>query len=144
MIIEDFYNMLLTKKLAIPEGIQGCTQEEVEKIEKHFKVTLPGLYKDFLLRMGHGAGEYLVGTDIFYKYIFDLKEGAEELLEEDNAEFKLPEHVFVFASHQGYQYMYFDLADNMDDPPVYYYLEGSGAPEKKWDSFSRFLLTYLA
>ena len=63
-----------------------------------------------------------------------IKEGAEELLEDDDTwlieergaegnPFELPDDAFIFLMHQGYQFMYFHTADRNEDPPVYYYLE---------------------
>lgn len=76
---------------------------------------------------------------MFYPEIIFNRSVAEELLEADVADFRLSESDFVFAHHQGYQFMYFSTGGS-DDPPVYYYMEGTRSPQKKYDSFSEFLL----
>ena len=75
---------------------------------------------------------------MFYPEIIFNRSVAEELLESDSADFRLSESDFVFSHHQGYQFMYFSTGVS-DDPPVYYYIEGTKSPEKKYDSFSKFL-----
>ena len=119
--------------------IQGCSNEEIEYLENYTTHPLPETYKQFLIHMGHGAGKFFEGTDIFYKTIFENRIAANELLEEDQSNFKLAETDFVFASHQGYQFMYFSLCENAD-PSVYYYIEGAKLPHKKWERFSEFLI----
>ena len=52
----------------------------------------------------------------------ELRSGAEELLAECGHPFELPKNAFVFAMHQGYQFMYF-LVGESDDPEVMYYFE---------------------
>jgi hypothetical protein len=94
--------------------------------------------------MGHRAGRFFQGTDIFYgDGLFDLRQDAEELLEEDEGDevIRLPEDAFVFAMHQGYEFTYFRLSEG-DDPPVYQFMEGKGPPVKSWPSFSDYLIAY--
>lgn len=129
---------LVNNGLANYSQIQGCSIEEIQKIEEYFQYPLPKTYKEFLYYMGYRAGRFFAGTDIFYHRIFELKEGFNDLLNDDNSDFKLKETDFVFASHQGYQFMYFNLCEN-DNPPVYYYFEGDMFPHKKWETFSDFL-----
>lgn len=119
--------------------MQGCSSEEIEQLENYTKYPLPEMYKQFLINMGHSVGKFFDGTDIFYKAIFENRMAASELLEEDQSDFKLAETDFVFASHQGYEFMYFSLSEN-DDPSVYYYIEGAKLPHKKWERFSEFLI----
>ena len=69
--------------------------------------------------------------------LMELRGWAEELLVESDSKFSLPPECFVFAMHQGYQFMYF-LCDGNEDPEVLYYLEGEKEPYLKWQSFSQF------
>jgi hypothetical protein len=58
--------------------------------------------------MGHGAGKFLRGTDAFCGTLFALRQAAEELLEENGINYRLPTNVFVFSMHQGYEFLYFE------------------------------------
>lgn len=100
-----------------------CTTQEIEHLESFYKASLPEVYKAFLLTMGNGAGPYMLGSDCFYKHLFDLKEAANNLLSENNRS-PLPENTFVFWMHQGYQFQFFYLNQG-NNPPVYYVTEGS-------------------
>jgi hypothetical protein len=138
--ISKVCDQLILAGIATPDQIRGCSLEDIRKIESSVKGQLPKSYVMFLLAMGHGAGSFFKGTDIFYPNLLENRRRAEELLDEINSSFKLLESDFVFAIHQGYQFMYFDVAELSSDPPVYYYMEGEDGPEKKWESFSKFML----
>jgi hypothetical protein len=100
--IQELENYLESKGCQL----RGCSMREVGKIETFFNIELPLVYKDFLLSMGKDAGAFMKGSSAVYKEIFDLREGSIRLLNEDN--FKaLPDDVFVFWMHQGYQFSFF-------------------------------------
>jgi hypothetical protein len=110
-----------------------CTEEEVYALEQKTHHSLPRAYKEFLLTMGKGAGDLLVGSDFSYEQIEDLQEAAVEMLSEDGFAQKLPEDAFVFFMHQGYHFNFFRTSAG-ENPPVYRYLEGT--------DLETFLLTY--
>ena|ERR1700744_2625146 len=121
-----------------------CSEEDVLAVEDFFGITLPSAYRVFLLNMGNGAGVFMLGSSVFYDEIFNLKDWATELLEEDG--FKpLPEDVFVCWMHQGYQFAFF-YPNQGDDPPIYFYHENKTKEnfEKVADSFTDFLQQLLA
>jgi SMI1-KNR4 cell-wall len=141
--IDEFENLLIESGLASKFNIKGCSEEEVIKLERYFELRLPVVYRDFLLRMGHRAGSYHQGTDIFYSDIFSNREGLEELLEEDNFSVYLEQTFFVFSCHQGYIYHFFDIRESLIDPPVYGYKEGDLQFKRINDAYSSFLLRSL-
>jgi hypothetical protein len=63
------------------------------------------------------------GTDVFYRKVWGLRDGATELLQENNVAATLPDDAFVFYMHQGYQFMFFHTQEG-DNPAVCYYNEG--------------------
>ena len=97
--------------------------EEIKTIEAFYDVKLPQTYKEFLLLMGKDAGKYMLGTSAFYGDIFELQEWGFELYRENGVE-NIPADAFTFWMHQGYQAVFFRTSEG-DDPPVYYYIEGS-------------------
>jgi hypothetical protein len=121
-----------------------CTLEEIIAIEKTFKIKLPQAYQDFLLTMGHSGGDFLKGSDCFYKQLPLLKEWAIELLEENNFTEPLPDDAFVFFMHQGYQFSFFRLSEG-DNPPIYFYYEGQKETNflKTHDYFTDFMATEI-
>ncbi|MBL8196215.1 MAG: SMI1/KNR4 family protein [Blastocatellia bacterium] len=131
---------LISSGIANSNSIKGCNINEINNLESILNIKLPTMYKSFLLVMGHRAGSFYVGTDMFYNSLFDIQKWARELLVEDGSPFILPCDTFILSMHQGYQFTYFRTDEENDDPPVYYYMEGSGIPEKKWLKFSDYLL----
>lgn len=118
--------------------MSGCTDEEVQQIQKQYKFTIPAIYVEFLKRMGRGAGQILAGTDVFYPEVLGLTEAAEEMMRREESSHLFPEDSVVFAMHQGYQFMYFRCSEG-DDPPVYYYMMGDLEVKCKYPSFSNYL-----
>jgi len=142
-MFESLVNEILDSGLAVKEDIKYCSNEDITSLRAATGGVLPIVYEQYLLKIGRGAGKFMQGTDIFYPGIQGLKEEAIELLEENEEEFKLPVNAFVFSMHQGYEFLYFLLSGG-DDPEIYQYVEGEGAPKKAWDSFTDFLSQSLA
>lgn len=135
---DDLIDELIKADIASKETIEPCTPDEVAEIEKLYSVTLPEAYKQFLLKMGHGAGSFMEGTDLFYPYLPKLREYAENLLDRWDNPFALSKTDFVFLDHQGNQFMYFDTAAG-NDPPIYHYKEAQYKSEQVSPSFSDWL-----
>jgi hypothetical protein len=116
-----------------------CSEGEVATLEQKLGVHLPAAYQEFLLWMGHGAGAFLQGTDVFYEAL-PLTDAARELLAEDNVMAPLPPDAIVFYMAQGYQFMFMRASEG-ENPPVYFYGEGmSEAPYPRlYESFTAFL-----
>ncbi|AJQ96213.1 SMI1/KNR4 family protein [Gynuella sunshinyii] len=111
--------------------------EILEKLEKKYQIMLPKTYKRWFIEGGQ-KNDSFIGTDIDEPYLNELNDWAKELLEDSGSEYILPENAFVFAMHQGYQFMYF-ICDGHDDPEVWYYIEDEPMPVVKWKSFSDFI-----
>jgi hypothetical protein len=109
----------------------------LEELEHKYDITLPSKYKEWY-QSGGQKSESLIGTDVDVPRLYELQEWAKELLEEDQSNFLLPKNSFVFAMHQGYQFMYF-ICNESSDPEVWYYFEGDKEPKVKWKSFSDFI-----
>jgi hypothetical protein len=135
---EDFYRLAGSQPTP-------CTREEVEELELLNGHRFPEAYREFLLWMGRGGGGFLQGSDCFYRDLKHLSSFAQELLEEDQFANQLPENVFVFYMHQGYQFNFFYFDDGAD-PPVYWYLEEIPTRTsftQLYSSFSEFILTEI-
>jgi hypothetical protein len=139
--LNNLFNQLKEKGIQL----KPCTGEEIEKIKGIQFKKLPDSYIEYLSLTGGGCGSnFLKGHSCFVSEIPYLKKWANELLDENRFLTKLGESDFVFWMSQGYQFAFFNL-DEGDDPPIYYYREGSGQSkfEKISSSFSEFLLAML-
>jgi hypothetical protein len=122
-----------------------CTPEQVDNVKEFCKGSLPKAYVEFLETMGQGTSPgFLTGHSCFINELFELREWADELLEETKFDMPLPDDSFVFWMSQGYQFAFFKLSDG-DDPPVYYYREYSGQNDYKIisKSLSEFYMNVL-
>lgn len=132
-------NILCDRGVANDRDVLGCTDAEIAEVEKDVGVSLPAAYREFLHRMGRSAGNFYVGTDLFYPQILGATLAAHELVAEVKTGIVLPHGALVIAMHQGYQFLFID-ADEGDDPPVHYYMENSGSFVKKANSLSQYFL----
>jgi hypothetical protein len=122
-------------------GLTGspASTEEVELLEKQLGVSFPAAYKAFLFILGRDGGPDFVGSDCTVRWLPELRQAADRLLQQCGSPFKLPENAVVFLMHQGYFFVYF-VADGINqDPPVYGYREGAPQPSLIAASFSEWL-----
>ena len=137
--INKVAEILVRRGVVTENTLRGCSDTEIEEVTADVGRPLPLAYREFLAKMGRGAGKFYVGTDIFYPRVLGLTEAAHELVAEDEADLVLPEEAIAIIMHQGYQFM-FVRADEGDDPPVYYYMELSGEFVQKANQLSQFLI----
>lgn len=117
--------------------LKGLSEPQIKKIENYYGITLPIDYKIFLTELGEDGDGFMRGSDCFFDRLFELREYAKELLNDDNSEFSLQKEHFVFHVHQGYIFMFIDL-NFKENSPVYGYYEGDKIPSKKFNSLEDF------
>jgi hypothetical protein len=137
--IEQSVARLTEAGLVKPGALKGCTAEEIRQIEAKFQLQLPGIYQEFLARMGKAAGHFLVGSDFLFPTPLSLRAEAEALLEQSGLEFELEHGDFVFVGHQGYEFLFFRVGDS-PDLPVFLLTEDE-EPKKVFSQFSDWLLS---
>lgn len=138
--VEKAMMLLVDENLVSAQTFVGCTTEEIASLERLHRVRLPKVYREFLLKMGKSAGSFLQGTDFLFKDLRRLREQAEILLSDTASPLKLNESDFVFAVHQGYQFLFFPIGGS-EDPAVFHYEEGDESAARVFDHFSDWLLT---
>jgi hypothetical protein len=79
-----------------------------------------------------------MGTDFLFADLGGLRLRAQQSPHETKASFRLKDRDFVFAAHQGYEFLFFD-AQESDDPAVWHCEEGDSAPQKVFSHFSEWL-----
>ncbi|ANY65221.1 hypothetical protein BBD42_01045 [Paenibacillus sp. BIHB 4019] len=120
-----------------------CTNEDLAQVKEAIGDNeLPESYIEFLKIMGRGTEHtFLRGHSCFMDELLILKEGGQELLEENEFAKKLTENDFVFWMSQGCMFCFFKL-DEGDNPPIYFYSESTDQDDfyKIADTFTDFLL----
>jgi len=140
--VEAAINELTQAGMVTPGDLKGCTLEEIGQIKTRFRLQLPAIYKEFLTRMGKGAGRFLNGSDYLFPALLRLREDAESILKESEMQFKLDAKDFVFVGHQGYEFLYFN-SRQAPDPPVFLLTEGD-EPQQVFAHFSEWLLSCVS
>lgn len=139
--IEEFIRRLISDSLVLSGDIAGCTLEEVEEISRAQNVSLPQVYKDFLLLAGRGAGDLMAGSDWKFPHPLELKKDCQELVLENGKASSFLDGAVVFLMHHGYMFYYFPAEHvGEHDPPVWMYVEGEqNQPAPADGRFSNFL-----
>ena len=103
--IDELVKKLKQKNIPMKKG----TESQIEKLCSIVKgKNLPKTYIEFMGLMGNGTeGKYMAGDSCFMNEIFDLKQGAVELLKENMSINRLTDDEFVFWMSQGC--MFFSL-----------------------------------
>lgn len=132
--VDKLADGLIETGLAEPETIQGCSETELLEIEQFYVLKLPEAYKNYMRKFGKASGDFLSECGIYYESIFDNREAAETLLD-NNTDYKLKRSDFVFITRYGYQFWFFNTEDGNPNPPVYRYTETRDNPIHFADTF---------
>ena len=127
MYLEQLKTLVMDSSCFSSTDFIGCSNEEIQQIEKQLGKPLPEAYKEFLHWIGKNGGPILRGSDCFYADLSNLRKWANELLNENALAGMLPENAFVFFMHQGYQFAFMYLSDDQN-PPIYYFNEMDYSP----------------
>lgn len=131
-----FKQKIISASLDIKRPILGLSDEEIEEIERNQAVKLPAHYKIFLKECGKSAGLLFNDIDFSFPALKHLKQELKDTIEEEGADFLVPDNAFVFAAYQGSQFLYF-ICDQ-DDPPTFTVYD-DGTAESVASSFSEFI-----
>jgi SMI1/KNR4 family protein SUKH-1 len=134
-VIDRAARKLIDCGLASPNDLKGCTPEEIATIESVAGVILPETYKRFLEVMGKSTGSFLEGTDFLYPDVMTLRAQADALARDSGGALSLTD--FVFAGHQGYEFLVIECKAGLD-PPVRRVSEAEN-PAQVFPSFSEWL-----
>jgi len=138
-IIAKSVNLLIESGMVDKRDFIGCSEDEIDEIERQFSIKLPLIYREYLNTMGRSSGSFLQGTDFSFPVILGLRESAEDLIKECDAKITLSKTDFVFVFHQGYQFLYFNSKDS-DDPPIYLFVDEEPISQKVFNKFSEWLI----
>lgn len=125
--------------------MKQCTKNQIKNLITITKgKKLPQAYIEFMSVMGNGTdGKFMGGDSCFMNEIYDLRQGAFELLEENESKNTLTDEDFVFWMSQGCMFCFFKLNEG-DNPPVYFYNEdGEDEYIKVANSLTEFLINRL-
>ncbi len=114
-------DQVIARLRAIPRfvtvSLLGCSEPEIDRLERQVGKTLPEAYKEFLRRLGHGAGDFLTSDHWAFRYS-DVFEFIGD--DEEHAKYcDLPEDALIFAVRNGCYWVFFEADGSDGDPPVF-------------------------
>jgi hypothetical protein len=115
--IPSIIGRIEASQLVARAPLQGCTEEDLVRLERKFSLRLPQTYREFMLAMGRSAGDFLLQWDYSIDVVAGLRTNLDAAMQRCHVNTSTPASVFVFASHQHSIFFFFDTAMG-DDPPV--------------------------
>jgi len=117
-----------------PADLVPCSESEVEIVEQAAGRGLPSAYASFLRIFGKGAGLLFDDVDIYFDSILRANREAKKVARLGHQ--PLPEAAFFFGTKHEDLFVFFDLADEGEDPPVYRLVPGRSGVDVGWPSFT--------
>ncbi|MEK6236652.1 MAG: SMI1/KNR4 family protein, partial [Planctomycetales bacterium] len=117
--------------------LKGSPASEIDQLASRLEVKFPQAYRDFLARIGKGAGEFMLSDH--WMFMFD--DVPEIAHDDDYSELcDLPDDYFVFAERNGCAWVFFVADGKSDDPPVYLFTDGD---ERDYKQIGRSLWEFV-
>jgi hypothetical protein len=115
------YMSFLNQHLSLLGNIEGLNDQDINQLEKEFKIELPSAYKEFLKLLGRKSGQ-LLGSYLVERHKLNGNKESAKIASVDDLENKrveIKDSYFFFAQWQGYNFFFFDCDENGENPPVY-------------------------
>lgn len=135
--VDSILEQLLRSVPSLREGLAGCSDADIDRLEEDFGHKLPEAFVVLLKRIGRSRGELWPGADFAFPELLEYREIADSLMSELE-DFELDERDFIFLMEQGYQFFFFRAGDS-DDPPVFFYDDDDPGFRKVYGSFTEWL-----
>ncbi len=119
-VLEREKNRLQALNSIPAHALLPCTEQEVSALEQLLGYSLPLVYREMLLWIGHGGGQLMQDLDCFYEQLLGLQQRARQMLSEHDCRLPLPEDAFVFFLCQDSCFSFIRTSEG-EDPPVYAY-----------------------
>ena len=138
-VIREFHYKSIEPLLG---AARGCSESEVDELEKKLGFTLPAAYREYLLWMGKDYDGIFQGSDCFIDNVMDNNSWMPELLAENRITLDLPVNYLTFFMHQGYVAAWFAIPAEAD-PQCWYFGEGDTEVPVLRGSFSSVIFTEI-
>ncbi len=135
---ETLVRRLLDTGLVQANDLCPCSDADIRHLESTYNLRLPESYKQFLRRLGRGAGSFLQNRDgfAFYDAVLEMTAVFQEGFGD---RVSVPEQWFCFAVlHKGDTFLFLPADGSDDDPPVYAWSEEWSEEEKLEECYASF------
>ena len=135
--VDSILEQLLNIHEKLREGLEGCSEEDLEKLEQTRGIRLPATLAQLLRRIGRSRGQLFAGADFSFPEILEYQEIAESLLGEKK-DLSLGEQDFVFWMERGYQFYFLKTGED-DNSAVFFYNDDDSEFVEVADAFTKWL-----
>jgi hypothetical protein len=138
--MDDLINFMVEKEIASISDIQGYSELEISTFENLNHVSLPSIYRDYLLAIGKKHGDLFGGASVYLEHYDFCKKDFLTQIEQYSFQVseKYFESGFLFYANRGYDFQFFYL-DQTDNDPRIFWVNDQNTEEFTGLTFTRFL-----
>jgi hypothetical protein len=144
---DAFVVRLINSGVASPTELVGCSDDEIERLERKYEVRLPTSYRLFLQVMGHKSGRLFTHDHVSTSYseVLGLTEKQIQFWQEtpESERVMLPADALVILNRLGEQWLCIRCTGS-DDAVVLYYSEWETTMKESHPSVLEWLETWRA
>lgn len=115
--VSQLTNLMENRGVAHKSDLVGVSEAEMGELEKHFGLTFPRTYRQFLRSFGRSAGFLSPWMAIYFDDLKEIREQFDCLIAADRHPFILPERALLIGNWESiFDYL---VCDGSDDPEVH-------------------------
>ncbi len=128
------------KSIRPQKGVaRGCSDSEIEYLEKYFGFELPISYKQYLKFMGKDYQGIFKDQNWFIDTVIENTKNLSHLIKNSQIEDKFSDDYLAFYSNQNNLFVFFVLPKTSENPRVWIYDSENDSYLEKIESFTDFL-----
>jgi hypothetical protein len=114
--VSHLANLMESRGVARKSDLVGVSEAEIRELEKHFGLSFPRTYRQFLHNFGRSAGFLSPWMAIYFDDLKEIREQFDCLIAADRHPFVLPKNALLIANWESvFDYL---ICDANDDPEV--------------------------
>jgi hypothetical protein len=134
----ELCDFMVDAGIATADACRGCSEVEIEQLERRLSLPLPAAMLECLRRLGHACGHLMDGDKFGLSAFEEAREVAQEITAKPHSPWRLPDRVIPFVQHHGYEFLFVHGSAG-DDPPVWLYVETEPTAREVRPSFTAWL-----
>src|SRR5438094_309296 len=115
--LESFIRRMAASRVALPEELRGCSSQEIAALEQAYSLNLPGVYREYLTRMGHCSARLFTHDHmaVTYPHVRAMTGKLRARLQDDASRI-LPSGTLIIAGRLGEDFEFIACAGSIDTP----------------------------
>jgi hypothetical protein len=123
-ILDPLIRRMEQSQVALPDELRGCSESEIETLERTYNLSLPLVYREYLATMGHSSGRLFTydHVDVTYPHVLAMTNEIRRELGSDASRI-LRQDSLIISGRLGEQYEFLRCEANSDVSVWHFNLE---------------------